>query len=178
MRRHTILLCFWLMDYFGAQILSEIFPNYSLVINIAGFCIAASLLVIFAFPEIKAWTSGRMSFKEGAKQFVKIPATKTWISKREALNIIRNSAVVMKNSPRRKQKAQTVIDAISESAFSNIKVAPSGEEIYQNMYERDAAKGFLYRIEAGDLPVKRTDNKYSKEIIEYVLAIYASTGNI
>lgn len=164
------------MDYFGAQILSEIFLNYSLVINIASFCIAASLLVIFAFPEIKAWASGRISFKEGAKQFVKIPVTKTWISKREALNIIRNSAVVMKNSPRRKKKAKTVFDAISENNFPNIKVSPSGEEIYQNTYERDAAKGFLYRIEAGDLPVKRT-NKYSKEIIEYVLAIYASTGD-
>ena len=107
---------------------------------------------------------------------IKVPQTRNWIGRDEALKIIRNSAAVMKNSPRRKIPKPTIHDALRETALSGMSFGPSGEEAYQSTKEREAAAGILYQV-LSKYPGAKKGDKYSKEIIMFALQQMALEGD-
>ena len=103
------------------------------------------------------------------KPSAKPPATRTWIDRKEALALIRESSVVMRKSPRRKQRAKTVLDQLTVNLTPLTQVTkPSGEFTYQNKYEHEVSTGLLDTIISSH-PDAEQNGKYSREIIVFEL---------
>ena len=77
--------------------------------------------------------------KEDIKYLV--PITKTWISEEEAMMLVRNSAIAMRKSSRRKEPARSIFNFRFEQLEKGAFMRPSGEEAYKKAYERDFTQG-------------------------------------
>ena len=156
----------WVGEVFIGLIVTVIMEDkYKLIIYFCGAIIAFGALIFLSWPEIKAWFSGRASFKTAVKSFIKVPATNSWKTKNEILKIIKKSSVVQNKSPRRNQPARTIQDDLMSSLITG----PSGEIQYMHQYEKDASIGILQKI-VGKHPSAKNGDKFSIEIIEFELS--------
>ena len=113
----------------------------------------------------------------------KPPVTKTWIDRQSAIALIMESSIVLEKSPRRKEKAKTILEQVRKNLapFDQIAV-PSGESAYMDKYEKEVSTGLLDAVILKHPHAKQGD-KYSREIIIFELcqmalqSALASNGN-
>lgn len=101
------------------------------------------------------------------KPTAKPPVTRTWIDRKNALKLIKNSSVVLEKSPRRKEQAKNVFDMLAEQVASHT-VIQSGEDTYRDQFEIEVSIGLLDVI-ISKHPHAKQSEKYSREIIAFEL---------